>query len=87
MISTYILRKIMRPLRLPLFAKGIIIISIIAVFGVTLEYEGLNELGTIRRGICNFAYRIKGELETLDNVEDFLSFIFVKKTFLITLLK
>ena len=87
MISTYILRKIMRSLRLPLFAKGIIIISIIAVFGVTLEYEGLNELGTIRRGIWNFAYRIKGELETLDNVEDFLSFMFVKKTFLITLLK
>ena len=87
MISTYILRKIMRPLRLPLFAKGIIIISIIAVFGVTLEYEGLNELGTSRRGIWNFAYRIKGELETLDNVEDFLSFMFVKKTFLITLLK
>ena len=87
MISTYILRKIMRPLRLPLFAKVIIIISIIAVFGVTLEYEGLNELGTIRRGIWNFAYRIKGELETLDNVEDFLSFMFVKKTFLITLLK
>ena len=87
MISTYILRKIMRPLRLPLFAKGIIIISIIAVFGVTLEYEGLNELGTIRRGIWNFTYRIKGELETLDNVEDFLSFMFVKKTFLITLLK
>ena len=87
MISTYILRKIMRPLRLPLFAKGIIIISIIAVFGVTLEYEGLNELGTIRRGIWNFAYRIKGELETSDNVEDFLSFMFVKKTFLITLLK
>ena len=87
MISTYILRKIMRSLRLPLFAKGIIIISIIAVFGVTLEYERLNELGTIRRGIWNFAYRIKGELETLDNVEDFLSFMFVKKTFLITLLK
>ena len=87
MISTYILRKIMRPLRLPLFEKEIIIISIIAVFGVTLEYEGLNELGTIRRGIWNFTYRIKGELETLDNVEDFLSFIFVKKTFLITLLK
>ena len=87
MISTYILRKIMRPLRLPLFAKRIIIISIIAVFGITLEYEGLNELGTIRRGIWNFAYRIKGELETLDNVEDFLSFMFVKKTFLITLLK
>ena len=87
MISTYILRKIMRPLRLPLFAKGIIIISIIAVFGVTLEYEGLNELGTIRRGIWNFAYRIKGELETLDNVEYFLSFMFVKKIFLITLLK
>ena len=61
--------------------------SIIAIFGMTLEYEGLNELGTIRRGIWNFAYRIKGELETLDNVEDFLSFIFVKKTFLITLLK
>ena len=77
----------MRPLRLPLFAKGIIIISIITVFGVTLEYEGLNELGTIRRGIWNFAYRIKGQLETLDNVEDFLSFMFVKKTFLITLLK
>ena len=87
MISTYILRKIMSPLRLPLFTKGIIIISIIAVFGVTLEYEGLNELGTIRRGIWNFAYRIKGELETSDNVEDFLSFMFVKKTFLITLLK
>ena len=86
MISTYILRKIMRPLRLPLFAKGIIM-SIIAIFGMTLEYEGLNELGTIRRGIWNFAYRIKGELETLDNVEDFLSFMFVKKTFLITLLK
>ena len=61
--------------------------SIIAIFGVNLEYEGLNELGTIRRGIWNFAYRIKGELETLDNVEDFLSFMFVKKTFLITLLK
>ena len=61
--------------------------SIIAIFGVNLEYEGLNELGTIRRGIWNFAYRIKGELETLDNVEDFLSFIFVKKIFLITLLK
>ena len=54
---------------------------------MTLEYEGLNELGTIRRGIWNFTYRIKGELETLDNVEDFLSFMFVKKTFLITLLK
>ena len=61
--------------------------SIIAIFGMTLEYEGLNELGTIRRGIWNFTYRIKGELETLDNVEDFLSFIFVKKIFLITLLK
>ena len=45
---------------------------------MTLEYEGLNELGTIRRGIWNFTYRIKGELETSDNVEDFLSFIFVK---------
>ena len=61
--------------------------SIIAIFGMTLEYEGLNELGTIRRGIWNFTYRIKGELATLDNVEDFLSFMFVKKTFLITLLK
>ena len=59
MISTYILRKIMRPLRNPLFAKGIIIISIIAVFGVTLEYEGLNELGTIRRGIWNFDTGLK----------------------------
>jgi hypothetical protein len=61
--------------------------SIIAIFGVNLEYEGLNELRTNRRGNMNFVHRIKEELETLDNVEDFLSFIFVKKIFLITLLK
>ena len=61
--------------------------SIMAVFGITLEYEGLNELGTNRRGNMNFVHRIKEELETLDNVEDFLSFIFVKYIFLITLLK
>ena len=61
--------------------------SIIAVFGITLENEGLNELRTNRRGNMNFVNRIKEELETLDNVEDFLSFMFVKKTFLITLLK